>query len=137
MLNSAINQNIGITLDNFDLLEGALTQVHSLVNFLFINDNHQQMPKQMFLNLLTLASARIAKGIVNIRATTIGDQTNEQLTVTPHLKQAKSLIDALRISDGVANISLNQQNNLLWLVSDCLEEAKSELGRIPIIKQQP
>lgn len=133
MLNSAITQNAGITIDNFDLLEGGLTQAHSLVNFLFINDNHHEMPKQMFLNLLALASTRIAKSIVNSQAIFSNGLPDEQPQITAQLEQVRLLLDALHISDEVANTSLNEQSNLLWLVSDCLEEAKSELGRIPII----
>lgn len=135
MLNSAITQNTGITIDDFELLEGRLTQVHSLVNFLFMNDNHQQMPKQIFLNLLALASARVTKGLDNSRAIAICEQPDEPLKIIPHLNQAKSLLDAILISDGVTNTSLNDQGNLLWLVSDCLEEAKIELDCLPIIKR--
>jgi hypothetical protein len=136
MLNSAVTQNTGIAIDNFDLLEGGLTQVHSLVNFLFANDNHQDMPKQIFVNLLELASVRIDKSINKSKVINVTDKRGAPLKMTSKLKHAQSLLDAIRMSDEAAGISINHQGNLLWLVSDCLEEARSELGRLPIVPQQ-
>lgn len=61
------------------------------------------MSKQIFLNLLALASARVTKGLGNSRVIAKCERPEQLLKIITHLNQAKSLLDALLISDGVAN----------------------------------
>jgi len=130
MTTNNMKQDISISMDNFDYLDGIISQVYSLTTFIVANDNHKAMPRTTLANLLWTASERIGEALTDCVDMYFGELSGEQLKFEQLLIQAKSVLDALRNSDDLGGLLNEPLSNVIWLVDGLLEDAIKELGKI-------
>ena len=130
MTTNNMKQDISISMDNFDYLDGSVSQVYSLTTFIVANDNYKTMPRTTLANLIWTASDRIGGMLDDCVDMYFGELSGEQLKFEQILIQAKSVLDALRISDDFGGLLGDPLSNVIWLVDGLLEDAIKELGKM-------
>ena len=79
MTTNNMKQDTGISADNFDYIDGVVSQVYSLITFIIANDNHKSMTEDTLRNLLGTASDRIGEVLANGVDMYNGEIPREQL----------------------------------------------------------
>ncbi|WP_350655154.1 hypothetical protein [Pseudoalteromonas sp. D48-MNA-CIBAN-0056] len=130
MTTNNMKQDTGISADNFDYIDGVVSQVYSLITFIIANDNHKSMTEDTLRNLLGTASDRIGEVLANGVDMYNGEIPREQLKLEQLLIQAKTVLDALRNSEGFGGLLGDHLSNVIWLADGLLEDAIKELGKM-------
>ena len=130
MTTNNMKQDTGILADNFDYIDGVVSQVYSLITFIIANDNHKSMTEDTLRNLLGTASDRIGEVLANGVDMYNGEIPREQLKLEQLLIQAKTVLDALRNSEGFGWLLGDHLSNVIWLADGLLEDAIKELGKM-------
>lgn len=130
MTTNNMKQDTGISADNFDYIDGVVSQVYSLITFIIANDNHKSMTEDTLRNLLWTASDRIGEVLANGVDMYNGEIPREQLKLEQLLIQAKTVLDALRNSEGFGGLLGDHLSNVIWLADGLLEDAIKELGKM-------
>lgn len=132
MTTNNMKDDANISMDNFDYLDGAISQVRSLTVFIIANENYKAMTQATLVNLLWTASDRIGEVLAGSVDMCFGEVPREQLRFEQLLTQAKSVLDALRNSDGFGGLLGDHLSNVIWLADGLLEDALKELGKMPV-----
>ena len=130
MTTNNMKYDVSISADNFDYLDGAVSQVHSLTVFITANDGYKSMTEVTLANLLWTISDRIGGVLADSVDMYFGEIPREQLKFEQLLIQAKTVLDALRNSDGFGGLLGGHLSNVIWLVDGLLEDAIKELGKM-------
>ena len=130
MTTNNMKYDASISADNFDYLDGSVSQVHSLTVFITANDNYKTMTEATLANLLWTVSDRIGGVLTDSVDMYFGEIPREQLKFEQLLIQAKTVLDALRNSEGFGGLLGGHLSNVIWLVNGLLEDAIKELGKI-------
>ncbi|ATC81502.1 hypothetical protein [Pseudoalteromonas agarivorans] len=130
MTTNNMKYDASISADNFDYLYGAVSQVHSLTLFITANDNYKSMTEATLANLLWTVSERIGGVLTDSVDMYFGEIPREQLKFEQLLIQAKTVLDALRNSEGFGGLLGDHLSNVIWLVDGLLEDAIKELGKM-------
>lgn len=130
MTTNNMKYDASISADNFDYLDGAVSQAHSLTVFITANDNYKSMTEATLANLLWTVSERIGGVLTDSVDMYFGEIPREQLRFEQLLIQAKTVLDALRNSEGFGGLIGDHLSNVIWLVDGLLEDAIKELGKI-------
>ena len=130
MTTNNMKQDTGISADNFDYIDGVVSQVYSLITFIIANDNHKSMTEDTLRNLLGTASDRIGEVLANGVDMYNGEIPREQLKLEQLLIQAKTVLDALRNSEGFGGLLGDHLSNVIWVADGLLEDAIKELGKM-------
>ncbi|WKD24738.1 hypothetical protein NDQ71_06620 [Pseudoalteromonas sp. KG3] len=130
MTTNNMKQDISISMDNFDYLDGVINQVYSLTTFIVANDNYKTMPRTTLASLLWTVSDRIGGVLTDCVDMYFGELSGEQLKFEQLLIQAKSVLDALRNSEDLGGLTGEHLSNVIWLADGLLEDAIKELGKM-------
>lgn len=130
MTTNNMKYDTGISADNFDYIDGVVSQVYSLTTFIVANDNHKSMTEDTLRNLLWATSDRIGEVLANGVDMYNGEIPREQLKLEQLLIQAKAVLDALRNSEGFGGLLGDHLSNVIWLADGLLEDATKELGKM-------
>ncbi len=130
MTTNNMKYDASISADNFDYLDRAVSQVHSLTVFITANDNYKSMTETTLANLLWTVSERIGGVLTDSVDMYFGEIPREQLKFEQLLIQAKTVLDALRNSEGFGGLLGDHLSNVIWLVDGLLEDAIKELGKM-------
>lgn len=130
MTTNNMKYDASISADNFDYLDGAVSQVRSLTVFIIANDNYKSMTETTLANLLWTVSDRIGGVLTDSVDMYFGETPREQLKFEQLLIQAKTVLDALRNSEGFGGLLGDHLSNVIWLVDGLLEDAIKELGKM-------
>lgn len=123
-----MKHDASISMDNFDYIDGVVSQVYSLTTFIIANDNYKSMTETTLANLLWVASDRIEEVLADCVDMYFGEIPREQLKFEQLLIKAKTVLDALRNSDGFGGLTGEPLSNVIWLADGLLEDAVKELG---------
>jgi hypothetical protein len=123
-----MKHDASISMDNFDYIDGVVSQVYSLTTFIIANDNYKSMTETTLTNLLWVASDRIEEVLADCVDMYFGEIPREQLKFEQLLIKAKTVLDALRNSDGFGGLTGEPLSNVIWLADGLLEDAVKELG---------
>jgi hypothetical protein len=88
------------------------------------------MTEDTLRNLLGTASDRIGEVLANGVDMYNGEIPREQLKLEQLLIQAKTVLDALRNSEGFGGLLGDHLSNVIWLADGLLEDAIKELGKM-------
>ncbi|MDC9509701.1 hypothetical protein [Pseudoalteromonas sp. Angola-4] len=130
MTTNNMKYDASISVDNFDYLDGAVKQVHSLTAFIIANDGYKSMTEVTLANLLWTVSDRIGGVLTDSVDMYFGEIPREQLRFEQLLIQAGTVLDALRNSEGFGGLFGEHLSNVIWLVEGLLEDAVKELGKL-------
>jgi len=125
-----MKHDASISMDNFDYIDGVVSQVHSLTTFIIANDSYKTMTDTTLTNLLWTASDRIGEVLADSVDMYFGEIPREQLKFEQLLIQAKTVLDALRNSESFGGLNGEPLSNVIWLVDGLLEDAIKELGKM-------
>lgn len=128
MTTNNMKHDASISMDNFDYIDGVVSQVYSLTTFIIANDNYKSMTETTLTNLLWVASDRIEEVLADCVDMYFGEIPREQLKFEQLLIKAKTVLDALRNSDGFGGLTGEPLSNVIWLADGLLEDAVKELG---------
>lgn len=130
MTTNNMKHDASISMDNFDYIDGVVSQVHSLTTFIIANDSYKTMTETTLTNLLWTASDRIGEVLTDSVDMYFGEIPREQLKFEQLLIQAKTVLDALRNSESFGGLNGEPLSNVIWLVDGLLEDAIKELGKM-------
>ena len=130
MTTNNMKHDASISMDNFDYLDRVVSQVHSLTVFIIANDGYKSMTEVTLSNLLWTVSDRVGEVLSDSVDMYFGEIPREQLKFEQLLIQAKTVLDALRNSEGFGGLLGDHLSNVIWLAEGLLEDAIKELGKM-------
>ena len=128
METNSLKLDKGISLDNFNYIDGVVSQVKSLTTFIVGCDGHKSISKDVLSDLLGAVSGRIEALMNNSADMYLETTIAERLWFEQLLAQVKSICDALRLSDNFDGLAPDDLINIIWLVDSILENVMKELS---------